>query len=111
MTIVAISGISLVKTRWRTAWVHNQEQKFNMLSLQSSQALLPKPNSIGDDACDYTIIDNTLFISVLCDGVGSAKRGASAARQIERSPVTFYKIGFILLFITQVITLVLYISK
>jgi serine/threonine protein kinase len=30
---------------------------------------------------------------------------------IERSPVTFYKTGFILLFIAQVITLILYVSK
>jgi serine/threonine protein kinase len=30
---------------------------------------------------------------------------------IERSPVTFYKTGFILLFITQVITLILYLSQ
>jgi hypothetical protein len=30
---------------------------------------------------------------------------------IERSPVTFYKIGFVLLFLTQSITLILCISK
>ncbi|MDD3594992.1 bifunctional protein-serine/threonine kinase/phosphatase [Sulfuricurvum sp.] len=52
-----------------------------MLQLQSSEHILPKPGSIGDDACAYAIIDNALFLSVLCDGVGSAKRGGTAARQ------------------------------
>lgn len=63
-----------------------------MLSLQSSQALLPKPNSTGDDACDYTVIDNTLFVAVLCDGVGSAKRGGSAARQTVKFFIDQFKI-------------------
>ncbi|MCX6074693.1 MAG: protein phosphatase 2C domain-containing protein [Campylobacterales bacterium] len=63
-----------------------------MLQLQSSEALLPKPNSSGDDACGYTIIDNTLFVSVLCDGVGSAKRGGSAARQTVKFFIDQFKI-------------------
>jgi serine/threonine protein phosphatase PrpC len=46
---------------------------------------------MGDDACSYTIIDNTLFISVLCDGVGSAKRGGSAARQCVKFFIDQFK--------------------
>lgn len=52
-----------------------------MLSLQSSEFILPKDTTTGDDACGYSVIDNTLLISVLCDGVGSAVRGGTAARQ------------------------------
>ena len=53
-----------------------------MLQIKSSEYIKPKAAGItGDDACDHTILDNTLFISVLCDGVGSARKGGSAARQ------------------------------
>ena len=53
-----------------------------MLQIKSSQYIKPKAAGVtGDDACDHTILDNTLFISVLCDGVGSARKGGSAARQ------------------------------
>ena len=53
-----------------------------MLQIKSSQYIKPKAADVtGDDACDHTILDNTLFISVLCDGVGSARKGGSAARQ------------------------------
>jgi serine/threonine protein phosphatase PrpC len=62
-----------------------------MLQLQSSQFILPKPDCVGDDACAYTIIDNTLFVSVLCDGVGSAKRGGSAARQCVKFFIDQFK--------------------
>lgn len=62
-----------------------------MLTLQSSQFILPKPDCIGDDACAFTIIDNTLFVSVLCDGVGSAKRGGSAARQCVKFFIDQFK--------------------
>ncbi|MCX6061288.1 MAG: protein phosphatase 2C domain-containing protein [Campylobacterales bacterium] len=62
-----------------------------MLQLQSSQVILPKPDCVGDDACAFSIIDNTLFISVLCDGVGSAKRGGSAARQCVKFFIDQFK--------------------
>ena len=53
-----------------------------MLQIKFSQYIKPKAEGItGDDACDHTILDNTLFISVLCDGVGSARKGGAAARQ------------------------------
>ncbi|MCK9372328.1 MAG: protein phosphatase 2C domain-containing protein [Sulfuricurvum sp.] len=52
-----------------------------MLQLQSSECILPKPGSTGDDACAHLIIDNAVLVSVLCDGVGSARRGGTAARQ------------------------------
>ncbi len=53
-----------------------------MLQIKSSQYIKPKAADVtGDDACDHTILDNTLFISVLCDGVGSARKGGAAARQ------------------------------
>ncbi len=52
-----------------------------MLKVQASQCILPKESTEGDDACAYTIIDNTLLVAVLCDGVGSALRGGHAARQ------------------------------
>lgn len=53
-----------------------------MLQIKSSQYIRPKAEGIsGDDACDHTLIDNALFIAVLCDGVGSAKKGGSAAKQ------------------------------
>jgi len=62
-----------------------------MLQLQSSEHILPKPGSTGDDACAYTIIDNSLFVSVLCDGVGSAKRGGTAARQTVKFFINQFK--------------------
>ncbi len=46
---------------------------------------------MGDDACAFSIIDNTLFVSVLCDGVGSAKRGGSAARQCVKFFIDQFK--------------------
>ncbi|MEW5832279.1 MAG: bifunctional protein-serine/threonine kinase/phosphatase [Campylobacterota bacterium] len=52
-----------------------------MLKLHASEFILPKDATTGDDACGYGIIDNTLMVSVLCDGVGSAARGGTAARQ------------------------------
>ena len=39
----------------------------------------------------FSIIDNTLFVSVLCDGVGSAKRGGSAARQCVKFFIDQFK--------------------
>lgn len=62
-----------------------------MLKLQSSEFILPKPDYVGDDACAFTLIDNTLFVSVLCDGVGSAKRGGSAARQTVKFFIDQFK--------------------
>ncbi len=52
-----------------------------MLQLHTSEFILPKPSTIGDDACSFITIDNSLLVSVLCDGVGSAARGGTAARQ------------------------------
>ena len=53
-----------------------------MLKLQSSQFILPKEEgTTGDDACDFSILDNSTLVSVLCDGVGSARKGGAAARQ------------------------------
>ena len=52
-----------------------------MLQLQSTEFILPKPATTGDDACAYAVIDHSMLIAVLCDGVGSAKRGGTAARQ------------------------------
>jgi len=62
-----------------------------MLQLQSSEHILPKPGSTGDDVCAYTIIDNSLLVSVLCDGVGSAKRGGTAARQTVKFFIDQFK--------------------
>ena len=62
-----------------------------MLSLQSSECILPKENTLGDDACAYTLIDNTLLVSVLCDGVGSATRGGTAARQCVKFFIDQFK--------------------
>jgi serine/threonine protein phosphatase PrpC len=62
-----------------------------MLQLQSSEHILPKPGSAGDDACAYSVIDNSLFVSVLCDGVGSAKRGGTAARQTVKFFIDQFK--------------------
>ncbi len=53
-----------------------------MLKISASQFILPKSaNTKGDDACAYEIIDSEFLVGVLCDGVGSAKRGGAAARQ------------------------------
>ena len=53
-----------------------------MLKVQPSQFILPKAKDIqGDDACDFAILDNALLVCVLCDGVGSARKGGAAARQ------------------------------
>lgn len=53
-----------------------------MLKLQSSQFILPKEkDTTGDDACDFAIVENSVLVAVLCDGVGSARKGGAAARQ------------------------------
>ena len=62
-----------------------------MLQLQSSEFILPKPNYEGDDACAFSIIDNDLLVSVLCDGVGSARRGGTAARQCVKYFIDQFK--------------------
>lgn len=62
-----------------------------MLQLQSSQFILSKDSSSGDDACAFTIIDNAMLVSVLCDGVGSAKRGGTAARQCVKFFIDQFK--------------------
>lgn len=62
-----------------------------MLSLQSSEFILPKDATTGDDACAYSIIDNALLVSVLCDGVGSAARGGTAARQCVKFFIDQFK--------------------
>ncbi|HEX5670168.1 MAG TPA: bifunctional protein-serine/threonine kinase/phosphatase [Sulfuricurvum sp.] len=62
-----------------------------MLQVQSSEFILPKPKRDGDDACAFSIIDNTLLVSVLCDGVGSARRGGTAARQCVKFFIDQFK--------------------
>jgi len=62
-----------------------------MLHLKSSEFILPKPNREGDDACSFSIIDNSLLVSVLCDGVGSARRGGTAARQCVKYFIDQFK--------------------
>jgi serine/threonine protein kinase len=62
-----------------------------MLQLQSSEFILPKSSYEGDDACAFSIIDNTLLVSVLCDGVGSARRGGNAARQCVKFFIDQFK--------------------
>ncbi len=53
-----------------------------MLQLNASQFILPKvAGTDGDDACGYEVIDNELLVAVLCDGVGSARKGGAAARE------------------------------
>jgi serine/threonine protein kinase len=53
-----------------------------MLQLHSSEFVLPKAADItGDDACGFELLDNEVLIAVLCDGVGSAKKGGVAARE------------------------------
>ena len=56
-----------------------------MLRLQSSEFILPKAKeTAGDDACGFAVLDDAVLVAVLCDGVGSAKRGGAAARQCVR---------------------------
>ncbi len=62
-----------------------------MLKLQASEFILSKDATTGDDACAYSIIDNTLLVSVLCDGVGSAARGGTAARQCVKFFIDQFK--------------------
>ena len=62
-----------------------------MLKVQSSEFILPKDTTTGDDACAYSIIDNALLVSVLCDGVGSAARGGIAARQCVKFFIDQFK--------------------
>ncbi|MFC2073632.1 protein phosphatase 2C domain-containing protein [Campylobacterota bacterium] len=63
-----------------------------MLKIQSSQYILPKEkDTSGDDACDYAIVDKSLLVTVLCDGVGSAKKGGAAARQSVKFFIDHFK--------------------
>lgn len=62
-----------------------------MLTLQATEHILPKPATTGDDACGHVVIDNAMLISVLCDGVGSAKRGGTAARQTVKFFIDQFK--------------------
>lgn len=62
-----------------------------MLKVQSSEFILSKDATTGDDACAYSIIDNALLVSVLCDGVGSAARGGTAARQCVKFFIDQFK--------------------
>lgn len=62
-----------------------------MLKVQSSEFILPKDATTGDDACAYSIIDNALLVSVLCDGVGSAARGGTASRQCVKFFIDQFK--------------------
>jgi len=63
-----------------------------MLKVQSSQFILPKAKDIqGDDACDFAILENSLLVSVLCDGVGSARKGGAAARQTVKFFIDHFK--------------------
>ncbi len=63
-----------------------------MLKLQSSQFILPKAkDTTGDDACDFAILNNSLLVAVLCDGVGSARKGGAAARQSVKFFIDHFK--------------------
>ena len=63
-----------------------------MLKVQSSQFILPKAKDItGDDACDFVIIDKSILVAVLCDGVGSARKGGAAARQSVKFFIDHFK--------------------
>lgn len=63
-----------------------------MLKVQSSQYILPKAkDTSGDDACDFVILDKSLLVCVLCDGVGSAKKGGAAARQSVKFFIDHFK--------------------
>jgi len=63
-----------------------------MLKVHSSQFILPKEkNTSGDDACDFTVLDNSILVAVLCDGVGSARKGGAAARQSVKFFIDHFK--------------------
>ncbi len=63
-----------------------------MLKVQSSQYILPKAKEIlGDDACDYIILEKSILVAALCDGVGSARKGGSAARQSVKFFIDHFK--------------------
>lgn len=63
-----------------------------MLKVQSSQYILPKAkDTLGDDACDFIILDKQILVSVLCDGVGSARKGGAAARQSVKFFIDHFK--------------------
>ena len=63
-----------------------------MLKVQSSQFILPKEkDTSGDDACDFTVLDNSVLVAVLCDGVGSARKGGAAARQSVKFFIDHFK--------------------
>ena len=63
-----------------------------MLKVHSSQFILPKEkNTSGDDACDFTVLDNSVLVAVLCDGVGSARKGGAAARQSVKFFIDHFK--------------------
>lgn len=63
-----------------------------MLKVQSSQFVLPKAKDTkGDDACDFILLENSVLVAVLCDGVGSARRGGAAARQSVKFFIDHFK--------------------
>ena len=63
-----------------------------MLKVQSSQFILSKEkDTSGDDACDFTVLDNSVLVAVLCDGVGSARKGGAAARQSVKFFIDHFK--------------------
>ena len=63
-----------------------------MLKVKSSQFILSKEkDTTGDDACDFAILDNSLLVTVLCDGVGSARKGGAAARQTVKFFIDHFK--------------------
>ena len=63
-----------------------------MLKVQSSQFILAKAKDIqGDDACDFIILDKSILVAVLCDGVGSARKGGAAARQSVKFFIDHFK--------------------
>ena len=64
-----------------------------MLKINATEFILPKAEGVsGDDACAYEVINNETFIAVLCDGVGSAKQGGTAARQTVKFFLEQFKI-------------------
>ena len=63
-----------------------------MLKIQSSQYILPKEkDTTGDDACDFIVLDKNILVAVLCDGVGSARKGGAAARQSVKFFIDHFK--------------------
>ncbi|MEA1918982.1 MAG: bifunctional protein-serine/threonine kinase/phosphatase [Campylobacterota bacterium] len=63
-----------------------------MLKIHASEYIRPKAEGIkGDDACAFKILDNELLIAVLCDGVGSARKGGAAARQTVKFFIDQFK--------------------